>query len=72
MLRFHPTSPAIPAAVIGLHDKGLVQLDMTSVGGDVDEYELTVAEALRLSQRLRDAATAMQEFLAGRTEGASA
>lgn len=71
MLRFHPTTPAIPPTVLGLRDRGLLRVDMTSVGGDIDEYELTVQDALRLAQRLRDAAMSMHEFLTTKPKGTS-
>jgi len=66
MLHFHPTDPLIPPSVQGDHASGLLRVDLTSVGGEIDEYELTIADALRFSQRLRDSAMAMQEFLSGR------
>jgi hypothetical protein len=60
---------AQPATVHGEHHTGLLRVRLAGDGGDVEEYALDVQQALHLAQRLRDAATAMQEFLAVRTFG---
>ncbi|MBB5787506.1 hypothetical protein [Jiangella mangrovi] len=61
--------PPQPATVHGEHHTGLLRVRLAGDGGDVEEYALDVQQALHLSQRLRDAATAMQEFLSVRTFG---
>lgn len=66
MLRYHPLDPSAPFAVQGNHAKGLLQVDFSSIGGDIDEYELSVEEARRFAQRLLDAASAMSTFLSTR------
>lgn len=62
---------AQPATVHGEHHTGLLRVRLVGDGGDVEEYVLDVEQALHLSQRLRDAASAMQEFLSARTFGPS-
>ncbi|RIQ21066.1 hypothetical protein [Jiangella rhizosphaerae] len=59
------------ATVHGEHHTGLLRVRLAGDGGDAEEYVLDVQQALHLSQRLRDAATAMQAFLAVRTFGPS-
>lgn len=56
-----------PATVHGEHHTGLLRVRLEGDGGDVGEYALDVQQALHLSQRLRDAATAMEAFLSVRT-----
>ena len=63
--------PPLPATVNGEHHTGLLRVRMAGDGGDVGEYALDVEQALHLAQRLRDAATAMQAFLAVTTQGPS-
>ncbi|TDD70403.1 hypothetical protein E1262_09135 [Jiangella aurantiaca] len=63
--------PRLSATVHGEHHTGLLRVRLAGDGGDAAEYELDVEQALQLSQRLRDAAVAMQEFLsAPKTFGA--
>jgi hypothetical protein len=62
---------AQPATVHGEHHTGLLRVRLAGDGGGVEEYVLDVQQALHLAQRLRDAATAMQEFLSVRTFGPS-
>lgn len=65
-----PTAdPRLSATVHGEHHTGLLRVRLTGDGGEVGEYDLDVEQALRLAQRLRDAAAAMREFHAERTFG---
>lgn len=63
--------PPLPVTVNGEHHTGLLRVRLAGDGGDVGEYALDVEQALHLAQRLRDAATAMQAFLAVTTPGPS-
>lgn len=58
--------PPLPATVHGEHHTGLLRVRLAGDGGDIGEYDLDVQQALHLSQRLRDAATAMKAFLDAR------
>lgn len=66
MLHFHPLDQTDPIQVQGDHAKGVLRIDLTSISGEVDEYELTVEQARKFAQRLFDSASAMTTFLSTR------
>lgn len=59
----------LSATVSGEHHTGLLRVRLAGDGGEATEYDLDVEQALRLAQRLRDAAAAMQAFLSAPAPG---